>query len=228
MKKLFTLAAVLVAAMTMNAETIYSWEGSVGTTTIVSKEARTGKSLAYVVAGTSKYNADATEIKVLSFKSSYSGTLKNAANNGDSIYNGEKEKTVNYVEIAPVSGGFKAGDVLKVKAFYNNASAKEAKVEVRDGGDDVLYTSELVVNGKTEAGDMTLCTYTLEADQAVLRIGRNGKTTLCVGSIIVERGGATAIDNTEANVKATKVVENGQLFIIKNGVKYSTTGTVVK
>lgn len=227
MKKLFTLAAVLVAAMTMNAETIYSWEGSVGTTTIVSKEVRTEKALTNVVAGTAKYNADATEINVLSFKSSYSGTLKNAAN-GDSIYNGEKEKTVNYVEIAPVSGGFKAGDVLKVKAFYNNTSDKEARVEVRAGGDGVLYTSDLVVNGKTKAGDMTLCTYTLEADQTVLRIGRSGKTTLCVGSIIVERGGATAIDNTEANVKATKVVENGQLFIIKNGVKYSTTGTVVK
>ena len=38
----------------------------------------------------------------------------------------------------------------------------------------------------------------------------------------------TAIDNANANVKAVKVIENGQLFIIKNGVKYNAIGEVVK
>jgi len=37
-----------------------------------------------------------------------------------------------------------------------------------------------------------------------------------------------AIDNTAAEVKAVKTFENGQLVIIKNGVKYNATGTVVK
>ena len=38
----------------------------------------------------------------------------------------------------------------------------------------------------------------------------------------------TAIDNVAENQKATKVIENGQLFIIKNGVKYNAQGVVVK
>ena len=38
----------------------------------------------------------------------------------------------------------------------------------------------------------------------------------------------TGIENTEAEVKAVKVVENGQMFILKNGVKYNAQGAVVK
>ena len=38
----------------------------------------------------------------------------------------------------------------------------------------------------------------------------------------------TAIDNAEEEVKAMKVVRNGQLFIEKNGVLYNAQGTVVK
>ncbi len=38
----------------------------------------------------------------------------------------------------------------------------------------------------------------------------------------------TAIDNTEVAEKAVKMIENGQLFIIKNGVKYNAQGVVVK
>ncbi len=39
---------------------------------------------------------------------------------------------------------------------------------------------------------------------------------------------ATAISNTEAAMPVEKMIENGQLFIIKNGVKYNALGTVVK
>lgn len=39
---------------------------------------------------------------------------------------------------------------------------------------------------------------------------------------------ATAVENAEAAVKAVKVVENGQLVIIKNGVRYNAQGAVVK
>ena len=39
---------------------------------------------------------------------------------------------------------------------------------------------------------------------------------------------ATGIDNTDAAVKAVKVVENGQMFILKGGVKYNAQGAIVK
>ena len=38
----------------------------------------------------------------------------------------------------------------------------------------------------------------------------------------------TAIENTAAEVKVVKVIENGQMFIIKNGVKYNAQGAVVR
>lgn len=39
---------------------------------------------------------------------------------------------------------------------------------------------------------------------------------------------ATAIENTDADVKAEKRIENGVLYIIKNGVKYNAQGQTVK
>ena len=39
---------------------------------------------------------------------------------------------------------------------------------------------------------------------------------------------ATAIDNAAAEIKAIKRIENGQLVIIKNGVRYNAVGTVVR
>ena len=41
-------------------------------------------------------------------------------------------------------------------------------------------------------------------------------------------GGGTAIENTNAEIKAVKKIENGQLIIIKNGVKYNVAGQQVK
>ena len=41
-------------------------------------------------------------------------------------------------------------------------------------------------------------------------------------------GSATAIENTDADVKAEKRIENGVLYIIKNGVKYNAQGQTVK
>ena len=41
-------------------------------------------------------------------------------------------------------------------------------------------------------------------------------------------GGGTAVENTVAEVKAVKILQNGQLFIEKNGVRYNVQGAVVK
>lgn len=38
----------------------------------------------------------------------------------------------------------------------------------------------------------------------------------------------TAIDNIESGVKAQKIIENGQLIIIKNGVRYNVAGQIVR
>ena len=44
----------------------------------------------------------------------------------------------------------------------------------------------------------------------------------------IEIGGETAVDNVNADVKTVKTIENGQLVIIKNGVKYNALGAEVR
>jgi len=48
------------------------------------------------------------------------------------------------------------------------------------------------------------------------------------GHYYIQANDPTAISNTEAAVKAQKVIENGQIFILKNGVKYNVLGASVK
>lgn len=58
-------------------------------------------------------------------------------------------------------------------------------------------------------------------------------TVVCQGENFVftvynDKGIATAIDNTEAAVKAQKVLRDGQLYIIYNGKTYNVQGAAVK
>lgn len=52
--------------------------------------------------------------------------------------------------------------------------------------------------------------------------------TFATNTLAITFPSATAITNTEAAMPVEKVIENGQLIIIKNGVKYNAQGAVVK
>lgn len=49
-----------------------------------------------------------------------------------------------------------------------------------------------------------------------------------IAEVVLPAPTPTTISNTNANVKAVKVVRNGQLFIEKNGVVYNAQGAIVK
>ena len=220
MKKLFTLAAVLVAALAMNAAVVYDWAGKVGSQSVTSPDDK-------ITFETGKYNKNATEVDCIKIGSSYKSEIKDGA--GNPVLDGEGNKTYkyNYLTIQPAEGGFKKGDVLKFKAFYSHNDAKNVKVWVLDANDTELYLSENVIDGKTQEGDVPEASFTLTEDIASLRVARNGNSTLFIMSLVVERG-TTAIDNTEIDAKVVKTFENGQLVIIKNGVKYNATGAIIK
>lgn len=69
----------------------------------------------------------------------------------------------------------------------------------------------------------------LAANKAYLQTTVNSAASApSIIRIVDEENNATSIENIEANEKAVKFIENGQLFIRKNGNTYDTLGRVVK
>lgn len=81
--------------------------------------------------------------------------------------------------------------------------------------------------------DNKLCRLESEAHATVTAGHAFFKLTLPTGGapalrIVVAENDATGVENIEANETAVKFIENGKLFIRKNGVVYDATGAVVK
>ena len=94
-------------------------------------------------------------------------------------------------------------------------------------------------------GDATGCNLTASQwNHIVLDIKGNAKTnceqigfyncnnlkgTCFVQNVLfAKKGSTTAIDNANVDVEVLKMIENGQLIIIKNGVRYNVAGQMVK
>lgn len=67
--------------------------------------------------------------------------------------------------------------------------------------------------------------YTLAETSPAINAGTDGKT---LGDSRWYPKTGTGISNTAVSAKAVKFIENGQLIIMKNGVKYDITGAIVK
>lgn len=55
-------------------------------------------------------------------------------------------------------------------------------------------------------------------------IANGGRSIVKVSLLTEDHGGATAIDNTNANAKATKIIRNGQVVILRDNKEYSIFG----
>ena len=119
-----------------------------------------------------------------------------------------------------------------------NRSAAEGETE----GQEALRRF-LTINGNLVAGDagsMTSGTRTTTENIAVEpgtviisgAMPYSGNPTaaqyLRIYKVIFQLSGPTAIDNAMTAEKAVKTIENGQLVIIKNGVKFNAQGTIVR
>lgn len=122
---------------------------------------------------------------------------------------GLKLKTTGaYVEV-----GLNAGDVLKVK--FGNVGA------------------DVKINGVTVAKADLATPYEYTAtEQGYVRIETTSSSTVVlkqiminedIANVVLPEPIATSINNVEA-AKAIKVIENGQIVIIKNGVRYNAVG----
>ena len=137
--------------------------------------------------------------------------------------------TAGRITLTPLAGyEFKAGDIIEFSGTVGNAS-RPFGIKV---GSDTYEAAEVIPNDPEEATAGGTASYAgvLKADGATLVMGRDGGTTTTLLTCVIKREvecEPTAIDNTNATVKATKRLVNGQLFIEKNGVMYNAQGAVV-
>ena len=143
---------------------IYDWAGEIGATILGTNSVETT---------TVKIHTNTDQVDAIKFGSSF-------------VYADGK-----WIAIKPAEGGFKAGDVLSVALVFNNADdTKYAQIDLRAANGDTriwLSDSASTINGRTSAGDPIVQTYTLEADQDSLFIGRYGNTGMFVTLLKVER-----------------------------------------
>lgn len=207
-KKLFTLLTLLLCVCS----------GAWGTTDLINFPTSTS---GITTGGTT--TSGSVSVKG-SNKTSYSFANSYYRNSGDVV-------TYNYIMLS-TEGGFKTGDVVKLKACYKNSAAKttalilcgatvadpasnDAYAEAAyDSG--VLFTTQNCVNvndGTTEPEEET---YTLASDFEKLFIGRNGGTTTHLISLTVVRPGA--VDPVFSLTKATiGVGETSQIQVGSKG-----------
>ena len=117
----------------------------------------------------------------------------------------------------------------KLEVVYSNTGTRSKETERRF----------LVVNGKSygegtmNATPVTTSNIAVVAGEVVISsIINDGKETASMlrfnKVVFTKDDSSTALDNTEAEAKAVKVVRDGQLLILKNGVLYNAQGAVVK
>ena len=118
---------------------------------------------------------------------------------------------------------------LRVGAYYSGSNTNAYEVEVyacdnagNKSGDALGTLSTPYAGGVSDKMNIA-------ADVTGLYIKRKTGSEGVLYFIEFKAGDeATSIDNTEASVKTVKTIENGQLVIIKNGVKYNAQGAIVK
>ena len=87
---------------------------------------------------------------------------------------------------------------------------------VQTASKDVFYLTSGTVTAKTDAKGLHL----------TVSAGTYNKSTVNAECLIPAE--PQAVENVTVDTKAVKVVEDGQIFILRNGVKYNAVGTVVR
>lgn len=122
--------------------------------------------------GTQTYQGDITE------KNDDNSAIRFASNYSNNAY----------MTIKPVSGGFKAGDVVTITGYCNSRNRSGIELHATADGNSIFMTPELATS---DAGGATY-TFTITEDCEALYLGRFGGGTTYVTALSVKRGAATS------------------------------------
>ena len=115
-------------------------------------------------------------------------------------------------------------------APYADAEGKLAGVKVLDITAGLASATEVAVADLDAAVEATAAATAVVVDEDKLIITLVGDATLytLTAELTQDPGPGTALDNVAVEAKAIKMIKNGQLIIIKNGVQYNVQGQVIK
>ena len=118
-----------------------------------------------------------------------------------------------------------------IKDFYiYNEKVSGVVFDIQKGDADIkiFFNNQTTIAdwsiGGTLSGTLLNATWTTYKGEWQIKPGTGFKWA----NLEYKAPSATAIDNTAVEAKAFKTFENGQLVIIKNGVKYDITGAVIR
>ena len=240
MKKIFLFAVAVVAAMTINAEPNVVVLNEVANyidfqALSVSDPAMTSSVVTstapYELANGSKLvgflKSDGTEAEnKWNVKESYNTTMPTPTwQNVDSLKAGTMFRAASGTTIE--LGAFTTSAEGGLAVFYQPNGDSERGVEVYVYGELVEGTDLTGSGAKIDgirpayAGFITLPAGSYDAGDVVIKLGVN---TSNIFGVSIEKLQAQGVENVKDAVKAVKTFENGQLVIIKNGVKYNALG----
>lgn len=240
MKKIFLFAVAVVAAMTINAEPNVVVLNEVANyidfqALSVSDPAMTSSVVTstapYELANGSKLvgflKSDGTEAEnKWNVKESYNTTMPTPTwQNVDSLKAGTMFRAASGTTIE--LGAFTTSAEGGLAVFYQPNGDSERGVEVYVYGELVEGTDLTGSGAKIDgirpayAGFITLPAGSYDAGDVVIKLVVN---TSNIFGVSIEKLQAQGVENVKDAVKAVKTFENGQLVIIKNGVKYNALG----
>ena len=239
MKKFFLFAAAIVAAMTINAQTVVVLNEVANYIDFQALSVSDAAMTSSVVTSTAPYElangsklvgflkSDGTEAEnKWNVKEDYNTTMPTPSWDGvDSLKAGTMFRAASGTTIE--LGAFKAKAEGKLYVYYQPNGDSERGVEVYIYGELVegtnLTGSGVKIDGirPAYAGSINLPAGTYDAGDVVIKLVAN---TSNIFGVRIEELQGEGIDNVSESVKAVKTFENGQLVIIKNGVRYNALG----
>lgn len=108
------------------------------------------------------------------------------------------------------------------KFYFSQASFQLTYVEKNNEGDPIynIQFSGVASDGNTYVFNVPMVVYAFDSDN---RDGEGYPSVFELKDYLT-----TAVANTSLETKAVKLIENGQLIILKNGIRYNALGVEVK
>ena len=122
-------------------------------------------------------------------------------------------------------GEFETAEAGKLVVYFQPNGDSDRGISVTILNNDPIEVAEsgVKIDGirPAYAAEFDLPAGTYDAGDVVIKLINN---TSNIFGVRIEKLGAQGVENVENGVKAEKFFENGQLVIIKNGVKYNALG----